>query len=91
MSYLNHSIADEKLGHTMNQYWSDFVKKDFLQDGKEQPAAGGSSVETLADWPLYNSATQEWMNFTSDQPNITRNFRDTYCDFWDSLGYMFWQ
>jgi hypothetical protein len=90
MSYLNHSVADARLGHTMNAYWSDFVTKDYLGT-KEQSSAIGSSNGAIADWPMYNAGTQQWMNFTSEYPNITTNYRDTQCDYWDSLGYMFWQ
>ena len=90
MRHLVHIITDELMGNVMNDYWIDFVKKDISSEKPRfQPA--DASGPSLPDWAQYNGTTQNWMNFTTPTPDLTKDFRKKECDLWDDIGYMYWQ
>ncbi|KAK3610330.1 hypothetical protein CHS0354_029800 [Potamilus streckersoni] len=70
---------EEALSKSMIIYWSNFA-------ATSDPNKGLHTGEKI--WPRYYSGQpQKVMYFMTPENKIVENFRKTYCDFWDRIGY----
>lgn len=71
----NPTTAEVELAHFMQTVWGNFART-----GNPNPLPGG------LEFPRFNGTTHVMMNYSTPS-SLLAGYRDSYCDFWDTIGY----
>merc|ERR1711862_347583 len=68
--------SEAELANLISTYWGNFATS----------FTPNSPNSVSLQWPLYNKSTDKDLKFATPS-SIETGYMDSYCDFWDGLGY----
>jgi carboxylesterase type B len=72
------TLEETQLAYSMLLYWTNFAYSLDPNIGRFSP---------VLTWPNYASNTSATMHFLTPKNMIFHDYRSTFCNFWDSVGY----
>lgn len=66
---------ETQLAHFMQKVWGNFAR------------SGNPNPLPNITFPRFNGSINVLMNYSTPAPSLLAGYRNSYCDFWDSVGY----
>jgi len=89
-SFINATANSDEinLSWSIIQYWNDIITNRNLGGSSVSGSGNSKLAAPNPSWPAYNSTINASLDLNVPVSVIT-NYRSQYCDFWDSIGYIF--
>jgi carboxylesterase type B len=75
----NFDPEEKQLSIDMVTYWANFARNG-------DPSQG---MSVTVPWPSYNPNSNSNIEFSTPSTQVQVGYRNTFCNFWDNLGYAF--